>query len=228
MAKRNGINNNYYGLWTIDHGLTNNTITMIRNYIKIALRNLSRHKAYSVINVLGLAIGIASCLLLYMVVKYETSYDTFQPNYDRIMHVVTKDKFSDALTYNSGVPFPMADALRADYPGIKTGAIFSSYGSQVTVLNSSKSDNKFIEKTGLFYCEPQFFDVFQYNFLAGNAKVLAEPNTVLLSKNMAIKYFGDWKTAIGRLLKIDNVLTLKVSAIIDNVPGHSDFPLKIA
>ncbi len=200
---------------------------MIRNYIKIALRNLSRHKAYSVINVLGLAIGIASCLLLYMVVKYENSYDTFQPNYDHIMHVVTVDKFPDVLAYNSGAPFPMADALRADYPNIKTGAIFSSYGSQVTVLNSNKSDNKFIEPSGLFYCEPQFFDVFQYSFLAGNAKVLAEPNTVLLSKDMAIKYFGDWKTAIGKLLKIDNVLTLRVSAIIDNVPGHSDFPLKI-
>ncbi|OCX52189.1 ABC transporter permease [Mucilaginibacter sp. PPCGB 2223] len=200
---------------------------MLRNYIKIALRNLSRHKAYSVINVLGLAIGIASCLLLYIVVRYENSYDTFQPNYSRIMHVVTADKFPDGMVYNSGVPFPMADALRADYPSIKTGAIFASPGSQVTVLNSNKNDNKFIERNGLFYCEPQFFEVFQYNFLAGNAKVLAEPNTVLLSKDMAVKYFGDWKTAIGRLLRIDNALTLKVSAIIDNVPGHSDFPLKI-
>ncbi|WP_448701245.1 ABC transporter permease [Mucilaginibacter sp. AW1-3] len=200
---------------------------MLKNYIKIALRNLLRHKAYSVINVSGLAIGIAGCLILYMVVKYENSYDIFQPNYNRIMHVVTQDKFPDGMTYNSGVPFPMADALRADYPNVKIGALFSSYGSQVTVLNGGKGNHKFIESTGLFYAEPQFFDVFQYNFLAGNAKVLAEPNTVLLSKDMAIKYFGNWQTAIGKLLKVDNVLTLKVSAIIDNVPGHSDFPLKI-
>jgi len=200
---------------------------MIRNYIKIAFRNLLRHKAYATINVAGLAIGIAGCLLLYMVVKYETDYDTFQPNYNRIMRVVTQDKFPDEITYNAGVPFPMADALRADFPQAKTGALFSSYGSQVTVLNKGQADRKFIESMGLFYAEPQFFDVFKYDFLAGNANTLAEPNAVLLSKSTAAKYFGDWKNAMGKLIRIDNVVTLRVTAIIADVPGHSDFPLRI-
>ncbi len=200
---------------------------MLRNYIKIAFRNLFRQKAYSLINILGLATGIASCLIIYLIVRYETSYDTFQPGYNRIVRVVTQDKSSDGITYNPGVPYPLPDALRADFPTAKVGSIFSTYGSQVAVLNSAKADQKFIEPTGVFYGDPQFFEVFHFDFLAGNYKVLAQPNTVVLSKAMAAKYFGDWKNAMGRYLKLDNAVTLQVAAIIDNVPAHSDFPLQI-
>src|SRR6476620_3517017 len=106
---------------------------MIKNYFKIAFRNLVRHKVFSVINITGLAIGVASCLLLFTVVKYELSYDTFQPAYHRIYHVVTKDKFPDYVTYSPGVPFPALEALRLDFPQITSGALLANYGSQVTV-----------------------------------------------------------------------------------------------
>ena len=107
---------------------------MLKNFLKIALRNLLRHKAFSVINIAGLAIGISACLLIFTVVKYELSYEKFQPNYDRIFHVVSQDSFSDGVTYNPGVPFPALEALRLDFPKITTGSLLASYGSQVTVL----------------------------------------------------------------------------------------------
>jgi predicted permease len=203
---------------------------MLGNYFKTALRNLVRHKAFSIINIAGLAIGIASCLLLFTVVKYELSYDTFQPNYHEIYHVVTQDKFEDGITYNPGVPVPALEALRIDFPQITTGALFASYGSQVTVMGTNPAtptDKKFIEATGFFFADPQFFQVFHYDWLAGSPSVLEVPDNTVLTKRLAEKYFGDWKDAVGKFLKLDNKVTVKVAGIINNPPANSDFPLSI-
>jgi len=202
---------------------------MIKNYLKIAFRNLQRHKAFSVINITGLAIGIAACLLLFTIVKYELSYDTFQPNYKRIYHVVTQDKFSDGTTYNPGVPVAALDALRLEMPGVLFGCINSDYGSQVTVNNpnGTLSGKKFIEETGLFFCDPKFFQVFNYRWLQGNAGVLNEPNTVVLTKKVAEKYFGNWKKGIYKTITLANSIPLKVSGILQDVPLNTDFPLGV-
>ena len=204
---------------------------MIKNYFKIAFRNIVRHKAFSVINIAGLAIGIASCLILFTVVKYELSYDKFQPGYKQIYRVVTQDKFEDGITYNSGVPFPVLEALRTDFPQVISGAIMSSDGSQVTVLGSNASknsiDKKFIVDNGFFFADPQFFKVFHYDWLFGNPSVLKDPNNTVLTKKLAEKYFGNWKDAIGKFLKLDNTATVKVAGILKDPPVNSDFPLGI-
>lgn len=202
---------------------------MIKNYLKIAFRNLQRHKAFSVINITGLAIGIAACLLLFTIVKYELSYDNFQPNYKRIYHVVTQDKFSDGITYNPGIPVPALDALRLQMPNVLFANIFANYGSQVTVNSSgsTSSDKKFIEETGMFFCDPKFFQVFNYTWLEGNANVLNEPNTVVLTKKIAEKYFGSWQQAVNKTIKLDNAITLKVAGILQDVPLNSDLPLGV-
>src|SRR5436190_807490 len=120
---------------------------MVKNYFKIAFRNLTRHKSYAAINIGGLAVGIAACLLLFLVVNYELSYDKFQPNYKRIYRIVTEDKYSDGVTYNPGIPVPALAALRLQLPNVSFGAIHSIYGSQVTVNTSDNAaDNKkFVE-----------------------------------------------------------------------------------
>jgi predicted permease len=204
---------------------------MIKNYLKIAIRNLARHKAFSAINITGLAIGISSCLLLFTVVKYELSYDGFQPGNKNIYRVVTEAKSPEGLAYTPGIPFPAIDAIRIDIPGVTAGSILTSYGSQVTVLGKdesiSASNKKFVESTGFFFADPAFFKVFKYEWLSGSAAVLAEPNVSVLTKKMAIKYFGDWKTAMGQLLKLDNTVTVKVAGIIEDVPENTDFPLAI-
>lgn len=204
---------------------------MLKNFLKIALRNLLRHKAFSVINIAGLAIGISACLLIFTVVKYELNYEKFQPNYDRIFHVVSRDSFSDGVTYNPGVPFPALDALRLDFPNVITGSLLASYGSQVTVLGENASntsnDKKFIEETGFFFCDPQFFKVFHYDWVLGSPEVLREPNTTVLTQKTANRYFGDWKNAVGQFLKFDNHLTVKVAGILKDLPANTDFPLSI-
>ena len=204
---------------------------MLKNYLKIALRNIARHKVFAAINISGLAIGIAACLLLFTVIKYELSYDKFQLNFKNIYHVVTRDKHSDGFEYNPGVPIPALDALRTDFPQVITGALYSSSNSQVTVLganqNIATAEKKFIEESGNFFSDPQFFQVFHFNWLSGSPDVLSEPNVTVLTKKRAEKYFGDWKHAIGQFLKLDNAVTVKVAGIFEDVPGNSDFPLAL-
>ncbi|MEO5985098.1 MAG: ABC transporter permease, partial [Ferruginibacter sp.] len=200
---------------------------MFKNYFKIALRNLTRHKGYAAINIGGLAVGIAACLLVFLVVNYELSYDKFQANYKRIYRVVTQDKFSDGITYNPGIPVPALDALRLKMPNVLFAGIHAIYGSQVTVntSNNLSENKKFIEERGLFFCEPAFFNVFNFTWLQGNARVLDEPNIVVLSKKTAEKYFGDWHQSINKFIKLNNKVLLKVSGILQDVPSNSDFPL---
>lgn len=202
---------------------------MIMNYFKTAWRNLRRHRAFSIINIAGLSVGIAAALLIFVVVKHELSYDGFQKNYKRIYHIVTENKYADGITYNPGISVAALDALRADMPDILFTALFSSYGSQITVENTASvaTDKKFIENSGIYFCEPQFFQVFSYGWLAGDASVLNEPNHVVLTKSIAEKYFGTWQSAMGRIIKMDNLITLKVAGILKDVPDNTDIPLGV-
>jgi len=204
---------------------------MFKNYFKIAWRNILRHKGYAAINVSGLTVGIAACLLIFVVIQYELSFETFRPNYKNIYHVVTQQKRESGFTFNPGVSTPTADGLRLDFPQAKVAALNMNYGSQITVpgnsLSSSVNDKKFTENIGVVFLEPQFFDIFKADWLAGSSSVLAEPNMVIIDKSSAIKYFGDWHNAMGKALKMDNVVTLKVAGIIEDAKPNTDFPLKV-
>jgi predicted permease len=204
---------------------------MLKSYFKIAWRNIVRHKGYAAINISGLTVGIAACLLIFVVIQYELSFDTFRPDFKNIYHVVTQEKREDGFSYNPGVQVPAAEALRLDFPQAKVAAINSSYGSQITVPQNGSSngidDKKFTENVGVIFMEPQFFDIFKADWLAGSASALAQPNMAIIDKSSAVKYFGDWKNAMGQSLKMDNLINLKVAGVIDDAKPNSDLPLKI-
>jgi len=206
---------------------------MIRNYFKIAWRNLLRHKAYSAINITGLAAGIAACLLIFVVVQFELSYDRFQKNYNRIYRVVTYTKHSDGSEQqNPGIPVPAVEALKAEIPQFeKITAINSTSGNQFTVLGDNPNSDvaaskKIIEDNTIAFAQPEYFDLFYAKWLSGSAQVLNDPSSIVLDKTSAIKYFGDWKTAIGKFLKLDNTILLKVNGVVEDMPKNSDFPIK--
>jgi len=158
------------------------------------------------------------------------SYDTFQPDYKNIYRVVTSNKQANDVTYNPGTANPAATALRLDVPQAKTAAVESSYGSQITVPSGSGNefnDKKFTENVGVVFIEPQFFDIFKWDWLSGKASVLNDPDMVVLDKSTAAKYFGSWQNAIGKTVKMDNLLTLKIAGIVNDAPGNTDFPLKV-
>ncbi len=207
---------------------------MLKNYFKIAWRNLLKHKAYTTINIAGLTTGITACLLIFLVVNYELSYDKFQKNYNRIYRVVTATSHRDGSEeHNPGIPCPAVEALKTDFPQFeKVAAINSAYGSQVTVLGENPNadpanSKKIIEDNGVAFIQPEYFDIFNAQWLEGNATALKEPGTIVLDKQTAVKYFGDWKNANGKYVKLDNTVVLKVSGIVEDAPLNSDFPLKL-
>ncbi len=202
---------------------------MLRNYFKIAFRNLKRRKGYALINILGLATGMAACLIIFMVVRYELSYNTSQPAYANIYRVNTEDKGPEGISYTPGVPYPALEALRIDFPQIKTGVLYAAFGAQVAVQSKAGTvQNKFMEGSGMFFCDPQFFDIFPATWLAGSPAVLGQPNSVVLSRSVANKYFGSWQHAIGRSIRLENAMDMKVGAILEDLPANTDFPITIA
>ena len=204
---------------------------MLKNYFRTAFRNLSRNRSYAFINVAGLAVGVAACLLIFLVIQYEKSFDQFHKNKERIYRVVTRYNGPDGVTYSKGIAFPVGKQLALDFPQLKhVASVMSAQGDQITVVdeNSRATESKFKER-GLFFIEPAFFEIFNFPFLAGNpSTALSAPNTVVMTQQAAEKYFGDWHKAIGRSVKYQENQICKVTGILKNMPDNTDFPIQVA
>ena len=203
---------------------------MFRNYLKTAIRNLKRNKVYAIINVLGMAVGVAACLLIFLVIQFETSFDKFHLNREHIYRVATEFHGQDGVGYSRGIAFPVAPALRLDFPEIKQVArIFRSNNDQITLPPTPTGEvRKFNED--FYFAEPDFFSIFNFPMLSGDVrKALSEPHSAIITQAIAEKYFGDWRSAIGKTLKRnnDNNEVYKVTGVLKNVPATSDFPLTV-
>ena len=212
---------------------------MFKNYFKTAFRSLIRNRNYTIINIAGLAVGIAVCMMIFIIIQYQTSFDNFHSKKDRIYRVLTEYHHADAatITYGKDVPFPMPLGLKTAFPQIEQVApIFASHDDQLIIPDENGTSTKtFKEDKGLFFTEPSFFKIFDFPLLAGSYASLKEPNNVLLTKEIAEKYFGDWKTAIGKTIKLEvggyifehGTDILKVSGILATIPANTDFQLKL-
>ncbi|NLR68664.1 FtsX-like permease family protein [Chitinophaga varians] len=206
---------------------------MLANYLKLALRNLrfKKGQSYVFINILGLAAAIGVALLLFAVVRFESNYDSFHKRGKDIYRIVTKDAFSGGEAFKSGVPYQLADYVKLNLPQVKRlTSIDAVYGSQIIVpagAGVGTSDGKYKEDEGVFFTGPEYFDIFDAVWLSGNSAALAEPNTVVLNKTVAAKYFGQWQNAIGRYIRMDQTLMLQVAGVIEDFPANSDFPMRL-
>jgi ABC-type antimicrobial peptide transport system permease subunit/AraC-like DNA-binding protein len=208
-----------------------NPYVMFKNYFKIAWRNLMRNKSYATINVTGLAIGIAACLLIFLVVQYQTSFDNYHANKDRIYRVLNVSSGPDGTSAGSGTPLPMVEGLKLDFPQIKLAAnIMKNDGSHYAIGDARNTGTfkKFKEDLA-YYADPEFFRMFDFKWLAGDKNTaLAEPQTLALSRSEADKFFGDWHTAMGKTVRYENRRDLKVTGVFEDTPVNTDFPMKVA
>ena len=202
---------------------------MPNNQLKTAYRQVMRHRSYTIINIAGLTAGIAVCLLIFVYIQFETSYDNFHSKKDRIYRVMTEYHHSDATFAMQAVPAPLPTAIRHDFPQLTTTGIYASKDIQVLVLDrTGEVEKKFKEDKGVFSVEPAFFDIFDFPWLEGNpATSLANPNSAVLTKETAEKYFGTWKKAIGRTIKINDHYLLTVTGILAPIPANTDFQLRV-
>ena len=204
---------------------------MLKNYFKTGFRNLLRHRNYTIINIIGLAAGIAICLVIFIVIRYELSFDNYHERKDRIYRVLTEYHHADSpdIFYGKGVPTPLPAALKANFPQAeRVATVYSEGNDHIQVLDDNgQSIKRFKEEKGVFFTEPSLFDIFDFKWLAGSASSLKNPNSVVLTKKIAEKYFGDWQFAIGKTIKWNNRDVLKVAGILSDVPENTDLQLKV-
>jgi putative ABC transport system permease protein len=181
---------------------------MFKNYLKIALRNIIRHKGHSFINIAGLAIGMAVCILILLWVQHELSYDKFHEKADNIYRVIQER--------SPVTPTPLAPTLKKEIPEVIHATRYRWVGSPLIKYGEkSFSDEK------LYLVDPSFFDIFSFKFLKGDpASSLNNSFSAVLTEKTAQKYFGD-EDPIGKFLLVDNRLVVKVTGVIENVPQES-------
>jgi len=185
---------------------------MLKNYFKIAWRNIVRQKAYSVLNIAGLSIGMACSILILLWVQNELSYDRFHPRADQIFRLTCSAGDFRAAVSAAG----MAPGLKSELPQIKNGVRISKWIHMLFEVGEKK-----VEEKRVIYADSNFLDFFSFPLLAGKkATALRDPGSILITEEMAIKYFGT-SDAVGKTIRIDNKENFTVGGILANTPANS-------
>ena len=200
---------------------------MIKNYFKVAFRNFWRHKLFTLINVIGLSIGISAALVIYLLVHYDLTFDNFHKDGDRIYRVVTNFSFSGSPGNNPGICGPLPWAVKTEATGLQEAApIFRLSQPNVTVPNGSKTSSHFKIQDNVIVADSDYFKLFEYKWLAGSAKVaLNAPYQVVLTSEQAEKYFPgiSYEQMLGRAVVYDDTLKTTVSGIVQTLQHNTDF-----
>ena len=196
---------------------------MFRNYFKIAIRNLWRNKAFSAINIFGLSIGLATCLVILLYVQSELGYDRYNTKADRIVRVVLKGMVQGEKLNEANVMPPTAAALKADYPEVQEATRLRNYGTPRIFIG-----DKVFKEDAFAFADSNFLQVFTIPLVQGELRTaLLQPNSVVISRAMAQKYFGS-EDPMGKTLNFkDWNSTYKVTGVFDKIPANSHFHFEL-
>ncbi len=190
---------------------------MIKNLILIALRNFRKDKGYSLLNILGLTIGITFSLLLLFYVIDELSYDRYHEKADRIVRIVANVNEPENKMKWSSTQFPLGPTLKKDFPEVEQSARFVNADRVMY-----KNDDKEFYEEKVFYADSNVFDIFTYQFIEGNAaSALMTPNSMVLTQSLAEKYYGKGNNAVGQSLQNKRGDIYKITAVVKDVPKNS-------
>lgn len=196
---------------------------MLKNYILVAWRTLLRYKGYTLLNTLGLTLGLTCCLLIFQVVNFHTSFEKHHSKAGRVVEVVTETNTENGIRRSPGVPAPIGKALRSDYAFLEKVSMIMGVGNRLLTVPDQKGRaiRKFKEENAICFIEPDYFDILDYPWIHGSARSLAQPNTVVLTQKMAEKYFGS-DDPRGKFLKLDNAIDLKVTGVVADIPENTN------
>ena len=191
------------------------------HFFRTAIRYLIKRRTYSLINVIGLAIGISSFILIMIYVMDELGYDRYHERSDDIYRIAQLYDFEGVGENSASLPFPVAFTLKNDFPGLVEN-ICRLYNFQAPRSLVEYGEHKYNERR-FFFADSTFFEIFKHKFIQGDpATALDEINAVVITKSMAVKYFGD-EDPMGEILKFEEVAPLKVSGVIEDVPTQSHY-----
>lgn len=189
---------------------------MLKHYFRIAIRSMARYKSYTAINIFGLALGLASCILIFLIVRNELSYDQYHRQANSTYRIT-----SLGLDYNPSVSFAVAPAIRNDFPELEHVSQYYYWRESMIEVNHKRHIIKDIGAA-----DSEFSKIFDLDWLAGDPKsALGAPNTIVLTKTVAKQYFGD-QNPIGQTIRMDNNWELKVTGVIKDLPGNTHLTFK--
>ncbi|MGM0945258.1 MAG: ABC transporter permease [Bacteroidota bacterium] len=191
---------------------------MWRNYLKIAWRNITRSRGYAFINIVGLAVGMAASILILIWVQFETSVDRFHEHSDRIYAIWRNSTMQGEINTWDYTPAPYAPTMKEQFPEVEEVARISEWDKQLL----THDENNFYEQ--VTFTDPGFFRIFSFKAVEGDpVAALSEPGNIVLTVSVAIKLFGN-SPAIGRSVTLAKQLDFEVKAIVEDLPGNTDFP----
>lgn len=194
---------------------------MLRNYLRIAFRNLFSNKVYGLLNILGLALSMTCGLLIFVLVKYHLSFDTFHHHPERIYRFVTEQHREDVY-YSGGVPPAFGAAFRQDFSESGTVARVANFDEVLVSFEKGGELRKYQEDEGVAFVEPAYFDIFNYPLLTGNKEVaMSSPNTALITASLAKKYFGN-EDPLNKVIKLDDKISCRIAGVLKDLPGNTD------
>ena len=191
---------------------------MYKNYLKVALRYLWKNKAFSIINIAGLSVGLAVCLLIVLYVKDELSYDKYNAQAENIYRIDADLSFNGTQFTSAVSPAPMAPTLKKDYPEIIQYASLRNFGDILI-----KKGNQNMQNHNAVFADSTFFQVFSVPIISGNPlTALNEPNSIVIDESTAKKYFNT-VDVLGKSLYVDNSTSCKITGVIKDFPAQSHF-----
>jgi putative ABC transport system permease protein len=201
---------------------------MLKNYLKVTLRSLLNNYSHTTINVLGLTLGIAGAILIFIVVAYSMSFDNYHAKGDRVYRVVTQSKESTGYSETSGVPVPLTEAVVNYFPEVELGS-FVSYPSSglVSLVRDNGETEFFPESSGVVYLDSNFYKIFDRAWIVGDAQnAFREANSVVLSEKIAKKYFNS-TDVLNKTIRLNNKYDLQVSGVMEDFPINTQFPFDV-
>lgn len=194
---------------------------MFKTYVISSWRHLLRNKSYAFINVLGLSLGIGCAILIFVLVRFHLSFDTFHKDTDRIYRINT-EFHDEGINRNAAVPVPLGKAFRNDYTYAEAVARVVSYPNALVSIPEDKTVKKFQEEDGIAFAEPAYFDIFNFPTVEGDAKsAMSDPTGALITQTMARKYFGSGDP-MGKRLRFDNKYDYVVRGVLKDLPANTD------
>ncbi|OEK04180.1 FtsX-like permease family protein [Roseivirga misakiensis] len=207
---------------------------MLKNYFITAIRNLLRNRSFTIINIFGLALGISAALVLFKIVLFEKSFDSFFIKSDRIYRFVKRVENPNLVELEAGIPNPFAKAFKTDYPdlGIPVRTFYIGE-NQISVKKRNGDWTHFEQSEGISFTDPDYFKVFDYEWIIGDPNTaLDKPKSIVITASIAKKYFGladekSFDLILGEEIKLNNELTTFVTGVIADPPKNLSLPFEL-
>lgn len=203
---------------------------MLKNLLKVSIRNILKNTSHTLINVLGLSVGTGCAIIVFFILRFDLSFDNYHNDPDQIYRLVREEITNGESSYYPGIPYPLRLSFKEDFPEVKylTYVDNNMVSGLVTIETNGKRVKYDEDDQYQAFVMPDFFKIFKYVFLTGGPdKALAGGYSVVLTKSLAQKYFGDYTKAVGKAINVENYFDLTVTAVVEDPPMNTDLPFKM-